>query len=623
MELPERLDLFGTVEPAAPRQRLTAGALSCDFCEGQISNVRWGDVEVVRGVSYLLRDTDWGTVGASIDGMAVTESATHFEVRFRIGFQAKEGPLTGEAHLRGESDGRLTFQVRATAGADITTNRCGFVVLHPASAAGRALQVERSDGTTEATQFPVDISPSQPATDIHRLAYSPDDGVNLEIRFSAELPGDPAGKFEMEDQRNWSDASFKTYVGSLLDPWPYVLPVGQVLTQSISIHVTGSLAGETTGDASRTVSVAAPTEARMPAIGVGIPPGFASAGQAEINALRDLGAQWWIAEVDLRRGDVLADLLAIADSRSGLAVRMQLDVIADDSTAPTLAAASAAQLCQQAGLTADAVRLLPAAYLQSFQPTDRWPDLPPMQAYAHAAREHFPSAQVGGGMYTNFTELNRLRPPGEGLDFIGHLTCPIVHAADDTSVMQTHECLPHIVSSVRSHWPGVGYRLGPTSIAPRRNPYGAGTCPNPDGARLALAASDPRHAAQFGAAWLVGYATAVSGLSLDVLGLLDSHGPSGPIRPVETPPRRIPAWSVLQQLSKAAGARWVPLQNLDPRLAGIAWMHDDQPVQGLIANLSAEPVQLRWATLVEGATGVLAAYEVSEFTLRQEAHDSD
>ena len=36
-------------------------------------------------------------------------------------------------------------------------------------------------------------------------------------------------KFEMEDHRNWMDASYKTYVCSLLDPWPYTLEEGREL----------------------------------------------------------------------------------------------------------------------------------------------------------------------------------------------------------------------------------------------------------------------------------------------------------------------------------------------------------------------------------------------------------
>ncbi|RUV28039.1 hypothetical protein EOB49_36060, partial [Mesorhizobium sp. M7A.F.Ca.MR.148.00.0.0] len=44
---------------------------------------------------------------------------------------------------------------------------------------------------------------------------------------------------EMEDQRNWSDASYKTYVRPLALPWPYVLPAGLPLRQTISLRIAG------------------------------------------------------------------------------------------------------------------------------------------------------------------------------------------------------------------------------------------------------------------------------------------------------------------------------------------------------------------------------------------------
>jgi D-apionolactonase len=44
-----------------------------------------------------------------------------------------------------------------------------------------------------------------------------------------------------------------------------------------------------------------------------------------------------------------------------------------------------------------------------------------------SAEQAFPTALIGGGMLTYFTELNRKRQSREGIDFIGHATCPIVH----------------------------------------------------------------------------------------------------------------------------------------------------------------------------------------------------
>ena len=41
----------------------------------------------------------------------------------------------------------------------------------------------------------------------------------------------------MEDQRNWGDASYKIYSGSLLDPFPYVEKGGTKFSQTVKIDV--------------------------------------------------------------------------------------------------------------------------------------------------------------------------------------------------------------------------------------------------------------------------------------------------------------------------------------------------------------------------------------------------
>src|SRR3712207_9295379 len=43
--------------------------------------------------------------------------------------------------------------------------------------------------------------------------------------------------FEMEDQRNWTDASYKTYVRPLALPWPYTLAAGSELEQAVTVTV--------------------------------------------------------------------------------------------------------------------------------------------------------------------------------------------------------------------------------------------------------------------------------------------------------------------------------------------------------------------------------------------------
>src|SRR5205807_8032589 len=112
--------------------------------------------------------------------------------------------------------------------------RTGFVVLHPiAGVAGEPVEVLHVDGSTEQARFPALIKPYQPFMDIRALTHQVAPG----LRVTCRMEGDT---FEMEDQRNWTDASYKTYVRPLALPWPYTLSAGTRLEQSVSLAIEGS-----------------------------------------------------------------------------------------------------------------------------------------------------------------------------------------------------------------------------------------------------------------------------------------------------------------------------------------------------------------------------------------------
>ena len=69
-------------------------------------------------------------------------------------------------------------------------------------------------------EFPELIDPVQPMMDLRALTHEPAPG----LRVTCRMEGDT---FEMEDQRNWTDASYKTYVRPLALPWPYTLAAGE------------------------------------------------------------------------------------------------------------------------------------------------------------------------------------------------------------------------------------------------------------------------------------------------------------------------------------------------------------------------------------------------------------
>ena len=116
--------------------------------------------------------------------------------------------------------------------------------------------------------------------------------------------------------------------------------------------------------------------------------------------------------------------------------------------------------------------------------------------------------KLGGGMLSTFTELNRKRPKAELFDYVTHTTCSIVHAADDRSVMETLETLPAIIASTRAMIGDTPYRIGPSAIAARSNPYGKGLARQSRNGRVCLTDHDPRQRGLFNAAWTLGYVAA-------------------------------------------------------------------------------------------------------------------
>ena len=241
--------------------------------------------------------------------------------------------------------------------------------------------------------------------------------------------------------------------------------------------------------------------------------------------------------------------------------------------------------------------------------------MPPAAAICAAARAAFPGARLGGGVFSYFTELNRKRPPAELLDFVTHTTCPIVHAADDRSVMETLEALPAIIASTRAFSGAAAYRVGPSAIGCRQNPYGKDVQDNPQGGRVCLARVDPRQRGLFGAAWTLGYVAAFARGGVEAVALGAPTGPFGFIyRRTDYPQPYFdavqgaavyPAFHVVAGLARGSGRPMIEARSSRPgTVEALAYRADGHRIVWL-ANLTAETVAVNLAGLPEN--GVRAA----------------
>ena len=109
-------------------------------------------------------------------------------------------------------------------------NRIGICVLHPLLLAGKKCKIINTDGVIINSKFPNYISPHQPFKNIKSITYETVNNYQIEVIFNGET-------FEMEDQRNWTDGSFKTYCTPLSLPFPIKIHEGETIKQSIKLNL--------------------------------------------------------------------------------------------------------------------------------------------------------------------------------------------------------------------------------------------------------------------------------------------------------------------------------------------------------------------------------------------------
>ena len=580
---------YGAAAPAPASRKLVAGALVADLVEGNLRAIRFGGTEVLRAVAHVVRDADWGTLAPTIVDLRIEEREGEFTVRYVGHCVSASGATLGyRVAIRGAQDGTLDFEAEATARSGFETNRCGFCVLHPIrDLAGRPVTIEHGDGSFERTRMPDLIEPWQPFKDIRAITHE----VRRGLLATCRLEGDT---FEMEDQRNWSDASYKTYVRPLALPWPYRLLDGELQRQAVRLVISGHLIAPATRPA-RTDAVVLTlgrVSSTMPAIGLVVTPEEVEATSRAAERLREVAPQSLLFSFDPSMGHGLEALWGFARVQALLDAESVLECVVPGRDPPEDELAAVAALVRQAGLKLDAIVVSPSVDRQSTPPGSAWPDCPPLPDVYAAARRAFPGLRLGGGMFSTFTELNRKRPPVTMLDFVTHTTSPIVHAADDCSVMQTLETLPHITRSCRAIIGEKPYRIGPSTIGMRQNPYGSRTMDNPDDDRICMARWDPRQRGLFAAAWLVGYASQTGDAALDALTVGALTGDFGLLHAGKV----WPVFHVARGLSGLAGEDRIPVKSSDEaRVLGLASRNRDGRVTLWAANLTERSQVLRIA----------------------------
>jgi hypothetical protein len=164
------------------------------------------------------------------------------------------------------------------------------------------------------------------------------------------------------------------------------------------------------------------------------------------------------------------------------------------------------------------------------------------------------------------------------------------------------------------------YRIGPTSIPCRDNPYGAAVAPNPGNGRICLSDVDPRQRGLFAASWNLGYIAAAAAAGIDAVALGSGTGPQGMIyrKLAHAQPwfdgssaKVYPAYHIIAGLGAASGARSIAAVSSSPsKIAALG--HSGKGGKGgqvlWLANLTGETQRVK----VKGFDGPATVHMLDE-----------
>ena len=82
----EALRLYGTDVPPAVSERIKVGRLSFTLEEGALRHICVDGTEIIRGIAFLVRDGDWGTLTPKLSEVSRNCDAERFSVILKASF---------------------------------------------------------------------------------------------------------------------------------------------------------------------------------------------------------------------------------------------------------------------------------------------------------------------------------------------------------------------------------------------------------------------------------------------------------------------------------------------------------------------------------------------------------
>lgn len=577
---------------------LRAGNLSMLYENGNIRYIKAGSDEIIRMIYSAVRDREWLTVTPKIRNEVAEINPDSFKISYNCLYSDKEIEFEAEYLIEGRPDNSIAFSFEGKAKKTFEKNRIGFCILHPVeTCAGIPCKILHPGGTEETLYFPLEIDPCQPFKNICAMEWMVS-GLGCRI----DLEGDV---FETEDQRNWTDASYKTYCTPLEHPHPVTLKTGDTVRQKVTIRVKGNIEEHQKEDTIK-INLAEGRAQELPKIGIGRSSRQENITDNEVKILRTLAFDHYHADLYLFEENWKDKATSALMEAERLGCPLELALFFDDR---------AMDQC------IDMIDWFSNAHTEIFliilyDKTEKSTPDYLTDALGPLLKEVFPGVRIAAGTNANFAELNRNRPETAQSDYLCYSIHPQEHASDNLTLTENLKGQEYTVSSALSFSKGKGIWISPVNLQRRFNanvsnyelpPAGDGFPPQADIRMMSL----------YGACWTVGSLKYLCESGVKGITFYETVGERGIIQgdydsrwPERFPATRgmiFPMFFIFKYLSGIRDMKVVKSVSSNPLNVDCLSFTDGRKIKVLLANYTTEIQKVN----LTNCTGMLKSRELN------------
>lgn len=478
--------LYGDHNDNERQTVICAGRLSMIYENGNIRRISIGKTEIIRMIYATVRDKEWITILPEISDEIIKSDTDSFYISYKASYKSGDIDFSARIQIKGKPDSSIILSFEGEALKTFKKNRIGFCVLHPIEEyAGNDCIIIHPDKKRDKCRFPADISPHQPFQGISSMKWVVN-GSTCSLDYFGEI-------FETEDQRNWSDTSYKTYCTPLSLPYPAKVEKGEKIIQRIVFGTNPAPLTETINNELITLRILKEQTTEIPKIGIGRSTRPSPLSASEISILRNLRFDHYRIDIYLFSPDwnALADRALFEAKKLGYQIEFALFM--DENKIIQVNEFIDWATEKQANIAV--VCLFHKDY--KYTPDTLTDTVSPFLKNA------FPGIKISSGTNANFAQLNRNRPGSAYNDLICYSIHPQEHASDNTTIIENLEAQKYTVESCTKFANGKGVWISPVNIQRRFNA-------NIDKYELPVKADglpaqvDSRLMSLFGACWAAG-----------------------------------------------------------------------------------------------------------------------